>query len=196
MVQPGAGSERKGNEMKSSGRRRVEPKPKMVIPRSLIWIIKVLRRGYSQLEILAILSDLARILRTRKNEKGLSQTACIVCRGWIPVRREDRGQHTCSEDCQRLYRLWRRAKLAAKFCRYCKRPVRHPEFAKLGRPKRKVRIRVQTDAQSAEKGYGAASRSIRQILSVKDSISIVPSAPEGVGIRAIEEAVEARDGIN
>ena len=160
-------------------------------PRSLTWLVSELSLAYHDKRIvLALIGDFARMVRKRRKEKrGLSNTTCIACGGWISVERENRGQHTCSERCQRWYRALMRAKLAAKYCRYCHRPEGHPEAIKRRRPGR-LRVMPRTVKAEVSASRGSASHRMLKVVPPGLSILLRPDKPRGVELGDLETAVE------
>lgn len=116
---------------------------------SLAKLESLLKASKSQAEVLGILGDVARVLakRLKKFDREGSHTTCIACGRWIPVDREERGQHTCSEPCQNWYRRLRRAMQASKYCRYCGRPNGHPDAVIQRRPGRPRTKAVQPETE-------------------------------------------------
>lgn len=59
------------------------------------------------------------VQRKRRGPRPPGETYCIVCRERIPLDRERKGQHTCGDECQHRYKIFRRRQLAEVKCREC-----------------------------------------------------------------------------
>ena len=137
---------------------------------------------------------MARYFRKRnETDRAGSHTTCIACGGWIPVGREERRQHTCSDACQNWYRRFLRSLDAAKYCRYCHRPQTHPEAVRMRRPGR-PRLEASQPQKDAQKIPGATRHTPTKTRHVGETELLVPSGPEGVPVPVDETAYGTSDG--
>jgi len=165
-------------------------------PRSLTWLVSELSLAYhDKLIVLALIGDFARLVRKRRKEKrGLSNTTCISCGGWISKEREVLRQHTCSVQCQDWYRRLTRAIDAAKYCRYCGHgyPKERQKSVRTHRPAR-VRGRRQATDRDAINRPGAARQGYRihrPTITPGTLLRLIPNKREGVDREAVAEAIE------
>ena len=182
-----------------------------VIPKHLTWLTGILTFAYRDRRfVLSMIGDIAKLMRKRRADPKTSNTLCIACGGWISEVREKKGQHTCSEPCQRWYRRLMRAWLAERFCRYCSRPKSHPKTVHLRRPAKPIqkvsgshredRLRapgpVKVESIPRKKGNAAGTApGVQGSLPlvrprIGQSVSIVPDAKRGVSLGGLQEALE------
>ncbi len=164
-----------------------------VWPLQQTWLIDTLSKAYDdRVFVLGIIGDIARLIRQRQKEKlGASNTTCIACGGPIPKEREERGQHTCSEPCQRWYRRLMRAIHAGKECRYCGHglPKDRQKWPKQRRPGRPRGLRQPQEIEPS-KTPGSASHSSLKLIPIGHSVPLIPRGKEGVEPGQLAEALE------
>lgn len=163
-------------------------------PKHQTWLIKLLLRAYpDKVFVLGIIGEFVRLIKKRRKEKrGASNTTCICCGGWIPLKREIHRQHTCSDGCQNWYRRLTRAIDAARWCRYCGRPAKHAEAVKRRRLAR-GRVNRQITEKDAANRRGATRQGYRRItpsIKLGTSLALIPNRHEGVDREAVAEALE------
>lgn len=167
-------------------------------PRKLTPLLRTLGAAYDRVTACEAVMEFSRALRKAQDqERGDSNTRCNVCTGWIPRKREEKKQFRCSEECEDIYRRWRRAKLALRYCRLCNRPWHHPEAE---RKRLEAQIRIQAPkARKSKKdavekvcatGTGYPREAPRKIPR-GGSVPLIPNAPEGVAKGALQEELEA-----
>lgn len=165
---------------------------KSPLPKHLTWLVTTLTVAYrDKVTVLGMIGDFARLIVRRRKGPKLSSTTCICCGGWIPLDRENHRQHTCSALCQRWYKMLLRAKDAARYCRWCKRPTNHPEAIKRRRPAR-IRGRAKGAGSEAAKQPSAGRYGYR----IKPArvprgtvLPLIPNKPDGVDLGAVREAL-------
>jgi hypothetical protein len=157
------------------------------------WLIDTLAKAYSdRVFILGVIGDIARLIRRRQKQKReASNTTCIACGGWIPKEREERRQHTCSDNCQQWYRRLTRAIDAGRECRYCGRglPKDRQKWPKRRRPGRPRGLRQRVEIKPG-KTLGAPRRNTPMIPLGSKPLVLVPNARDGMDLEAISDALE------
>ncbi len=157
------------------------------------WLIDTLAKAYSdRVFILGVIGDIARLIRRRQKQKReASNTTCIACGGWIPKEREERRQHTCSDNCQQWYRRLTRAIDAGRECRYCGRglPKDRQKWPKRRRPGRPRGLRQRVEIKPG-KTLGAPRHMPRHLVPKKETVPLIPNQASGVSLTAIDEYLE------
>jgi hypothetical protein len=185
--------DRRGYKRRARASLRRRQEEKAPFPAHLTWLMNTLVTGYGDRQfVLEIIGDVAKLIRNRRKQKfGASNTTCIACGGWIPRDREDKRQHTCSENCQRWYRMLLRAKDAGKVCRHCGRglPKNLEEWPKRRRPARPRLVQGKLESD-AKQGYGATRQAYPVKLRIGESLPLVPNAKDGVEVGKLEEMMQ------